>query len=246
MRKVIIIDDEQNARAVIKGMLNENFQNIEVVGEAKDLPNGVLLIRQLKPHIVFLDIEMPEHSGLEILDFFGENEIDFQIVFVTAYDQFALEAFKLSAIDYIVKPIQLDELKRAINKAGNFDAKSFNAIVSNQTTEKTKKLVVNVGGVQHIIKIDDIIYVKADGSYSHLILKDGTKHLLTKKLIEFEVLEQFPDFLRIHRSHIINIQHISKIYKVDGGSIEMINGDELSISKEKKNELENKLEILRI
>ncbi len=244
--KALIIDDETNARMVIRGMLEENVSEIQIVGEAKDLPQGVKLIHQLKPDIVFLDIEMPQYSGLEILDFFDPNAIDFHLIFVTAYNKYALDAFRLSAIDYLVKPIQLNELNRAIKKIEKLSPQNFETLKSNLNNEKAQKIIVNSSGAQIVLDIDEIIYIRADGSYSDIIMIDGTKHCITKKLIEFEVLSEANDFVRVHRSHIINIKHVQKFFKSDGGGVVMCNGDELSISKEKRDDLEQKLTYLRI
>jgi two-component system LytT family response regulator len=114
MYKAIIIDDEEMARTLLQGMVAEYCNNVETVDLCKDLPTGVKAIRKHKPDIVFLDIEMPGHSGLELLDFFDENEINFSIIFVTAYNRYAIQAFKLSAVDYLLKPIEVDDLKNAM------------------------------------------------------------------------------------------------------------------------------------
>lgn len=244
--KAIIIDDETNARLVIRGMMEENFPSVQVLGEAKDLPSGVKLIHQFNPDIVFLDIEMPQFSGLEIVDFFPPEQINFQIIFVTAYDKYAIDAFKVSAIDYLIKPVQLEDLGRAIQKVENLNTLKYQTLKENLKSEKPKKILVNGAGGQIIIPIEDILYIKADGSYSDIFLADGTKHCVTKKLIDFEVLNQTNDFERVHRSFIINLQHVQKFFKSDGGGVVMSNGEELSVSKEKREELEQRLALIRI
>lgn len=133
--RAIIIDDEANARAALRGIIEENIQMIEIVDETKNIPDGVKAIYKLKPDLVFLDIEMPGYSGLDILDFFNEGEVNFKIVFVTANNQHALDAFKLSAIDYIVKPVQLESIQRAINK---LSPSSFSNIHALSTRQKIK------------------------------------------------------------------------------------------------------------
>lgn len=244
--KAIIIDDETNARLVIRGMMKENFPAVQVLGEAKDLPSGVKLIHQFNPDIVFLDIEMPQFSGLEIVDFFPPEQINFQIIFVTAYDKYAIDAFKVSAIDYLIKPVQLEDLGRAIQKVENLNTLKYQTLKENLKSAKPKKILVNGAGGQIIIPIEDILYIKADGSYSDIFLADGTKHCVTKKLIDFEVLKQTNDFERVHRSFIINLQHVQKFFKSDGGGVVMSNGEELSVSKEKREELEQRLALIRI
>jgi two-component system LytT family response regulator len=242
----IIIDDEAHARAALKGIVEENIENVRIVDEAKNLPDGVKLIKKHQPQIVFLDIEMPAFSGLEILDFFNEDEVNFKIIFVTAYNQYALDAFRLSAIDYLVKPVQLEDLKRAVNKCVPSHSNQVKALKSlMEDNEEERKIVLSVNGAQEIINMNDIMYVKADGSYSDVILTNK-KLCITKRLSEFEKLQNIGPFMRIHRSQIININHIKKISKADGGSVFMTDGAELSISKEKREELDQLLKLVKI
>lgn len=245
-KRAIIIDDELNARAVIKGMLSENFPQIELIGEAKDLPEGVKLIHAHQPDIVFLDIEMPGYSGLEILDFFGKGQITFKLIFVTAYNEYALNAFELSAVDYLVKPLQLSDLKRAINKLETVPTEAIEVLRSNLNPHDSKKILINSNGGYIFIEINDIIYIKADGSYSDIIMTGNEHHYVTKRIAEFERLQEMGNFLRIHRSQIINIDRIAKISRIDGGTVSMSNGDELSISKDKRAELEELINRFKI
>lgn len=243
--KALIIDDESHARAALSGILQENVENISIVGQAKNLPSGVKMIKKLAPDIVFLDIEMPEFSGLEILDFFHNEEVNFKIIFVTAYTEYALKAFQLSAIDYIVKPIQIEDVKRAMNKIKPTESIRLEALKSNLNPEANKKIILSANGVLEFLEINDILYIKADGSYSDVVLRDR-KICVTKRLAEFEKLQDSGPFVRIHRSQIVNINHIQKISKTDGGSVFMTDGAELSISKEKRQELDQLLKLVKI
>lgn len=240
----VVIDDEVNARAALMGVVSANFPDIEFVGQAKNLPEGIKLIRKVNPDIVFLDVEMPEFSGLEILDFFDIKDINFHLVFVTAYDKFALDAFELSATDYIVKPVQVSDIERLLNKIAKL--KPVNEEVKSVQNNNHQKIILNANGGQVFVDANDIIYIRADGSYSDVILAGDKRLCISKRLAEFEKLMSMNNFFRIHRSHIINLNHITKISKVDGGSVFMSDGVELSISKDKKTELENKLDHLRI
>lgn len=242
----IIIDDELHARAALKGIIKENINNVKIIDEAKDLPSGVELIKTHQPDIVFLDIEMPEYSGLEILDFFEDETINFHIIFVTAYNQYALDAFNLSAIDYLVKPINIEDLNRALEKINKITSKNIAALRENLNENTPPKLILNSSGNQLFLNLDDIIYIKADGSYSNVILVNGERHCVTKRISEFDKLQEIGSFHRIHRSQIINSKHISCISKKDGGTITMINGDELGITKEKRIELEQLTGHIRI
>lgn len=243
--KTIIIDDEAHARTALRGIIDENLEGVTILGEAKNLPEGVKLIKKHQPDVVLLDIEMPEFSGLEILDFFNENEINFKIIFVTAYNQYALNAFQLSAIDYIVKPVQLEDIKRAFKKVDPFPTKNVKVLKSILSDSTEKKIILNVNGAQELIEINDILYIKADGSYSDVVLKNK-KVCVTKRIAEFEKLKDIGPFMRIHRSQIINTNHIKKISKADGGSVFMTDGEELSISKEKREELDQLLKLVKI
>lgn len=243
--KAIIIDDEAHARAALKGIIEENLSSIEILAEAKNLPEGIKMIKKHSPDVVLLDIEMPEFSGLEILDFFNEDEVGFKIIFVTAYNQYALSAFQLSALDYIVKPVQLNDLKRAFNKIDPTQLTNIKGLKSILENSEEKKIILNVNGLQEIIEVNDILYIKADGSYSDVILKNK-KICITKRLAEFEKLQDIAPFIRIHRSQIVNINHIQKISKSDGGCVFMTDGAELSISKEKRQELDDLLKLVRI
>jgi two-component system LytT family response regulator len=243
--RAIIIDDEAHARLALRGIITEELQHVEVIDEAKNLPDGVKLIHKHKPDVVLLDIEMPSYSGLQILDFFNTDDIDFKIVFVTAYSQYALNAFQLSAIDYLVKPVQYEDLLRAFSKVQPTAKENMIGLSSLLSNEVKKKIVLNSNGVQELLELDNIMYIKADGSYCDVVLCDK-KICVTKRLSEFDKLEELGPFLRIHRSHLININFIKKISKADGGSVFMSDHTELSISKEKRPELEKMLKLINL
>lgn len=241
-KTAIIIDDETNARLSLKGMLEEYFTDITIVGEAKDVPDGVKLIHATKPQIVFLDIEMPGHSGLTLLDFFDKTAIDFKIIFVTAYSEYALNAFELAAIDYILKPVKKVDLQRALLRVNDHQTQQLDVLKINQEPNSDKKIALNTSQGLLFVHLNEIIYLKADGSYTHIYLTNNRKITVTKRLNEYERLEKVGRFLRIHRSQIINLNHISRILKQDGGTVIMSNSEELSISNEKKQLLLDTLE----
>lgn len=234
MYKAIIIDDEAMARNLLEGMVKSYCPNVSVVESCKDLPSGVKAIHKHKPDIVFLDIEMPGHSGLELLDFFDEKEVNFSIIFVTAYNRYAIQAFKLSAIDYLLKPIEVEDLKQAI---ALFEKKkqlqNIAALRNNLSTNAPKKIGLN--GVSNItfVDIDDILFFQADGSYTHVYLKEGKTIVASKSLKHFEnTLIEHPDFLRCHKSYIVNINHITEYVKSDGGYLK-IGKHEIGLSPDK-------------
>ena len=176
--KVIIIDDENKARRLISTLLSENCPEITLQLEADDLETGVALIKEHQPDIVFLDIEMPKHSGLQIVDFFEPNEINFQIIFVTAYNDYAIQAFKLSAVDYILKPVDISELKSAIEKAKrNIESKSINNRLDDLKRVfqqlSLNKMVLEVPKGILFVSHDDIILFEADGMYTKVYMKNN-------------------------------------------------------------------------
>lgn len=244
--KAIIVDDELNARLALRGIIEENFPEIEIVAENADVPNAVKSIHSFQPELVFLDIAMPGYSGLELLKFFDENNINFKIIFVTAYTEYAVNAFELSAVDYILKPVRIDALQRALSKVNDGKtSESLKVLQSNLEVPQNKKIALNTGDGITFIELIDILYLKADGSYTHFFLSNKSKITVSKKIAEFERLEQVSNFMRIHRSHIINLERIQKILKQDGGTVIMDNGDELSISVDRKTALLEKFESFR-
>ncbi len=241
--KALIVDDEKNARLALRGILDENFSSIEVLAEANDIPSAIKMIHKHHPDLVFLDISMPGYSGLELFKFFDEDEINFSVIFVTAHSEYAINAFELSAADYILKPIQIAALERAIQKLNtNNQTEKIKALQDNFEGEYPRKLVLQTGDGLTFLKFEDIIYLKADGSYTHFMLHNKTKITVSKKIADYEKLEAMGNFMRIHRSHIINLNKISKITKNDGGFVVMDNQDELSISSNKKIELLQKFD----
>lgn len=244
--KAIIVDDELNARLALRGILEENFPEITIVGECADVPSAVKSIHSFQPEVVFLDIAMPGYSGLELLNFFDESTLNFKIIFVTAYTEYAINAFELSAVDYILKPVRVEALKRALTKVnGANPSESLSVLQSNHELPQNKKIALNTGDGIMFIELQDILYLKADGSYTHFVLSNKSKITISKKIAEFERLEQVGNFMRIHRSHIVNLECVQKILKHDGGSVIMENGDELSISTEKKAVLLEKFDSFR-
>lgn len=242
--KAIIIDDEVRAVKMLQAILEDTCpDDVEVCATCHDLPEGVKAIKKYKPNLVFLDIEMPGYSGLQILDFFNDDEIDFDIIFTTAYNEFALQAFKLSAIDYILKPIQpeqiraaVDRLKFKINKTEN--TLKFSTLKHNMETESNKRISVAVGQSLKFIDIDQIVYIKADGAYSEIVLSDDEKLLVSKNLKHFEdALSISKYFIRVHKSYLININYVSEYVKSEGGYLILKDKFEVSITHDKVDKL---------
>lgn len=236
--KTIIIEDEKRAQMLLQNILEKHFPNVEIMTIADDLPSGVKAIHKHKPDFVFLDIEMPNFSGLEILDFFNEKEVDFSIIFTTAYNHYAIEALKISAVDYLLKPLNKEDIKEALErfekKNNAYNQESFSSLKSIISDKKINKIAVPEGNQLHFIKPEDIIYIKADNSYSELYLENGKQMIVSRSIKNFEDgLKENPCFCRIHKSYLINTQFVEKYDKSNGGWVILSNKKELPISSEK-------------
>lgn len=225
----VIIDDEGMARKLLKAMLDSYCPELEVVAECADLPSGVKAIKKFGPKLVFLDIEMPGYSGLELLDFFDEDEVTFDVIFITAYNEYAIQAFRFSAIDYLLKPLQqqqlIDAVARFIKKAEKQTTRKLEALKSNLNADEPigeKRIVVPIGQTLKFLRLSDIVMIKGEGAYSEVILADGEKLLASKNLKHFEeMLQDIPRFFRSHKSYIINMHDVVEYSKSDGGVIFM-------------------------
>lgn len=240
----IIIDDEVRAVKMLQAILEDTCSDdVTVLATCHDLPEGIRAIKKHKPNLVFLDIEMPGYSGLQILDFFNEDEVDFDIIFTTAYNDFAIQAFKLSAIDYILKPIQPEQIRSAVDRVKSKLSKTenimkFSALKQNMEPDSSKKITVAVGQSIKFIEIEQIVYIKAEGAYSEIVLSDDEKLLVSKNLKHFEdTLSVFRNFIRVHKSYLINTKYVSEYVKSEGGYLILKDKYEVSITHDKVDKL---------
>lgn len=240
--KALIIDDEKKARQVLHILIEENCPKITQILEAEDLLSGVEIIKTEAPNIVFLDIEMPEHSGLEILNFIEKEVYNFEIIFTTAYSEYAIQAFQLSAIDYLLKPVRPSQVKAAVDKAITFLGNSqinkrLIELKSSLEDSNFKKIGLPVANGIKFVDFEDIILLKADGMYTTVILQNKSEIVISKPLKHFvDLLDKIPAFYKPHRSYLINLKYIQEYSKKDGGYIIMENNESVSISKDKKEE----------
>lgn len=240
--KALIIDDEKKARQVLNILVEENCPKVSQIFLAEDLLSGIEIIKKEEPSIVFLDIEMPEHSGLEILNFIEKEVYNFEIIFTTAYSEYAVQAFQLSAIDYLLKPVRPSQVKEAVDKAITFLGSSQinKRLIELKTSlqeSNFKKIGLPYADGIKFVNFDEIVSMEADGMYTKVsTTKDGT--ILVSKPLKFfvESLQKINVFYRPHRSHLINLSFIKEYVKKDGGYILMENGKTVSISKDKKEE----------
>lgn len=240
--KALIIDDEKKARQVLQILVEENCPKITTILQADNLMSGVELIKQEAPNIVFLDIEMPEHSGLEILNFIEKEVHNFEIIFTTAYSEYAIQAFQLSAIDYLLKPVRSSQVKDAVDKAIKISGKSqinerLAELKSSLEDANFKKIgLPNSNGIK-FVSFTDIIMLEADGMYTNVTTLSEGDILVSKPLKFFvDLLQKIKTFYRPHRSFLINLAYIKEYVKSEGGYIVMENDKTVSISNEKKEE----------
>lgn len=241
MIRTIIIDDEPSAISVLAMLLNKKCKElVEVVATSTSPVEGEKLIETLNPDLVFLDIEMPEMSGIDLLRSFINPS--FRVVFVTAYDAYAVEAFRLSAIDYLLKPVEADDILRAVQKIKKDIERNENTIGSQlhhleelllQNNAESK---IGIGMADKIVflNITDIMYCEASGSYTTVFFRDGRKMVASKTLSDFELQLADHHFFRVHHSLLINLNCVREFQRHDGGYVIMENGQRLEVSQRKR------------
>jgi two-component system LytT family response regulator len=241
--KAVVIDDSEQARKLLRLMLQELELDIQFVGEAENVDDGLQLIHSTSPDVVFLDIEMPGKSGLHLAEILITEKIPTQVVFTTAYNSYAINAFRLSAIDYLLKPINEDQLEEAVEKVKHnkqlIDSNKRLEILTNNLKEgNSPVLSIPVQGGYDFIPLDDIIYLEADGSYVKIVCTEKRNKLVSKNLKYFEgMLESASHFIRPHRSFLVNMKHVLSFNKTDGGSLTVDINQNIPISRERKQEV---------
>lgn len=238
MIRCVIVEDEEIARRVLKSLLAQYCQDVMVCAEADDVTSGKNMIEMFRPDLVFLDIEMPGGSGFKLLSMV-EN-IDFEVVFITAYEQFAIKAIRHDALDYILKPIDPKELVAAVEKVKEAKykktlKKQYDNILKNLDPEQlvVKKISISTTDKIHLIDVDDIIRCESDNYYTKIFFKDGNSLLVSKTLKEMDQKLEEYDFVRTHKSHLVNIRYIKNFIK-DEMMVLLTDGTNVPVSKRKK------------
>ena len=239
----ILVDDEKSSREVLGSLLQNFFPEIELLGEAENVDAAFKLITAKKPQLVFLDIQMPKQSGFNLLKKF--DELPFEVIFVTSYDQYAINAIKFSALDYLLKPVEVKDLREAINKANKAIAlktknnvQIINLLKSIEPNAKEKKITVHAGENVKLLNESDIVFIEADGRYSNIITTTNERFTTPKYLKDFEEYLGSDSYLiRIHKSCMINVKHIKEYSKGEPFTIKMINGSEFEVARRKKVEI---------
>lgn len=231
--KVLIVDDEQPARENILRKLTSFGLDLTIVGQAATVDEAAMLIKEKEPELVFLDIEMPEKDGFELLDMY--EELPFKVIFVTAYNEYALRAFEMFAVGYVTKPIDDEYLKKTVENVIATSLIKSNVLspLKESMDNKIINKVVIPSNTEHLVlDISDIILLEADGSYTNIIFNDRSKHVSTKRLKFFESAIENIKFVRVHRSFIINTSYL--ISFTNDGILQLKNGHEILINKNKR------------
>jgi two-component system LytT family response regulator len=247
MLRTIIIDDDPKTCEILAHIINDYCPNVTLVARAGDVRSGVAAIIEHEPDLILLDIKMPDGSGYDLIKHFDKP--DFKVIIISGYLEYAIKGYKYGVIDYILKPVDLDEFIFAINKADDmvrFEEKlRFKALADNiNLLSKAHKIILKTSEHIHLINIGDIIRIVADGNYCTFFICDGRKILISRPIREYEKLLIDKGFHRIHKTHIININKVSYFDKTDGGDVVMSDGSKVPVSSRKKEELLSLLESL--
>jgi len=240
--RCILIDDEVKSRANLRGLLLEYCPSISVAGEADSATEALKLISQHQPDVIFLDIEMGNISGFDLLKSLNGHQ-HFEVIFVTAFDKYGIQAVKACAIDYLLKPINILELCTAVEKAAQQikprkENRRLQELIANiDRGEEEQRIAIPLADKIEFVTITKIIRLEAEGNYTHIYLEGNKQFLVCKTLKEYHELLDRHQFLRTHQSHLINLRKIEAYVKTDGGYISMEDGSQIPISRQKKEEI---------
>ena len=239
MLRTIIVDDENKSRISLRTLLVEYCTGVEVIGLATGVLDGIARIEEHQPDLVMLDIQMQDGTGFDLLKRISNPS--FQVIFTTAFSEYAIKAFKFSAIDYLLKPIDINELEVAIEKAkkirkSNVENNASASVIENLLNfiGTDRRITISTERALEILPVAEIVRLESDGNYTHVIMKDDRRVVSSKHLKHYVELLEGEDFMRVHNSHIINLKCVSRYVKTDGGAIVLINGDNIPLSRRKK------------
>ena len=241
MIRCVIVEDEEMARKVLKSLLAQYCPDVMVCAEADDITSGQEMIEAFRPDLVFLDIEMPGGSGFKLLN--NIKDVDFEVVFITAYEQFAIKAIRHDALDYLLKPVDPKELVAAVDKVKDAKykktiKKQYDSLLKNIDPDQlvVKKISISTSDKIHLIEVDNIIRCESDNYYTIIYFKDGTNLLVSKTLKEMEQKLEEYDFVRTHKSHLVNMRCIMNFIK-DEMMVLLTDGVKVPVSKRKKEKI---------
>lgn len=215
----IIIDDEQRARDVLEKLLERNCRDVEILDKCVDVPSGVDKIKELKPDVVFLDVQMPNYAGYELINFF--DKIDFEIIFVTAFDHYAIKAFELNAIDYLMKPVDRSRLIASVGRVSEKiiqkqSKEEYKTLLNSIKKKEYKKIIIPELGNRRVLEINNIIAIEAEGAYCKIHQTNEKSFIISKNLKYFEKRLEISDgFFRSHRGWMVNLDYVQTINKTE-------------------------------
>ncbi len=249
MIRAIIVEDEMHSRETLKNLVEEFCDDIQIVGLADSVPSAIDVIKKEKPDLVFLDIELQTGTGFDVLSALHDQY--FEVVFTTAFEHYAIRAIKFSSIDYLLKPIDVDELQHAIEKVRqkkneNSYKEQLELLLQNirhQPRENKRICLSTLEGIE-FVSVKDILYCEASGAYTTFFLKGGRKILVSRNLKEYEMLLEENEFMRVHNSFLINLHEVKMFVKTEGGYILMNNQAQISISQKKRDIFMERMAVL--
>ena len=234
MLRTLIIDDEAPVRNALTGLLKRTCPQVMIAGEADGVKTGLRAIREKSPDLVLLDIKMNDGTGFDLLKHF--DNVPFRIIFITAYQEFAIRAFDFAAVDYILKPVNPEKLMHAVGRAEQIKQQEFAVQLSalrenlEKPEKQNKKIILKTQESIFLLHVNEIIHCASDGSYTVFETTDGQRIMVSRILKDYDELLSGSGFLRVHRSHLINLRHIRRFDRQDGGSVVMTNGVEVPVS----------------
>lgn len=247
MITAVLIDDDTNLREGMKGLLALYAPDIKIIGEADSVASGVETLTKLDPQVVFLDIQMNDGTGFDLLEKLSEinGKVTSHIVFITAYEHYAIKAFRFSALDFLLKPVSPDDLEKVIDKIKTVlekdnDYSHIDLLLENirKKADNFKRIALSNSDGIHLLDISDIIRCESDDNYTHFFIKNRKPILISKTLKEYEELLTEHDFVRIHQSHLINLAYVKSYVKKDNGFVIMSDDSQLPISQRKREQLQ--------
>lgn len=241
MLRTIIIDDEQDSREALRLSLEKYCNDVELVAVCDNPQSGIEQIKSKKPDLVFLDVQMPHMSGFDVLHQFPK--MNFEVIFVTAHNHYAIKAIKFSALDYLLKPVGIDELQAAIKRAHEKTKDDDNSVRYRSFFENIKNKEQGIGKLSIptlegllFIDFDEIIRCKAEDNYTEIFLKNKQKIVVSRTLGDIEEMLEGNSFFRVHQTHLINLKYLKKYIKGDGGQVVMNDGSTVDVARRKKEE----------
>lgn len=244
--KILLVDDEKDSREVMSNLLRNYFPDLTIVGEAANVATAYREIIDKQPDLVFLDIQMPRANGFSLLQQF--EEVAFEVIFVTSFDQYAINAIKFNALDYLLKPVEIPDLQQAVERAikiidkkQNSSLQIVNLLQDIRDDATNRKIAVHAGDKVKFLSQSDILYIEADGRYCRIFMNNRAMYITAKYLKDFEAYFGESLFIRISKSHIINVSHITSYSKGDPCIIEMATGKLFETSRRKKQEVLDRL-----